>query len=292
MDLSLVDTIKEYPFVLAAVPLAAAALYAINKGKYKDIEIEMPAQKRKDLLFGYYASNATQFAQVRDHTNVIWHAQFYGDLNFIEDVRSCDYPVVLDFSKQLFVKVKNKLVCRDDARQALTDYLNYLKQNGILHRIKYLVPVDEPNYNVLDIANFKKAIDVLKDVKVQFTELDDSKYLCIYGSDSDYWLTDEFDVLGVDCYDQKSQVLTIGYHAKLLGMLKSDQRTVILPGASYYQDPTPFVAYAQAHPEEVEMIIAFFWFYDKNHCKGLGIEKASKSIINKYVQAGTYCVTA
>ena len=101
-----------------------------------------------------------------------------------------------------------------------------------------------------------------------------------------------YDVVGVDDYDQKSELLTIGEHARLLKEKNWNQTTFLVPGAAFGQNPNPFVAYALLNPTEVEAVVPFIWFDDPDHkdVPYTGLEAQSEEQQALWRKAGNICL--
>ena len=269
------------------IGLAAILLKAYSKKyrKYSDISVPTPTTKRDDLLFGYYGSTDSQVEETRDHINVFMCSQWDGPDKSIADILSAKMPTILDVHYQVFELVgESKLnTVRVDAETRLREFLTLLKDSGAISYIKYIYPIDEPNNNVVDIGVLTSALTLIKKVVSEFSELNHAKYAVIYASGDEYTGQDMYDVIGYDDYDKKSSILSEGYQ-KLKRSLKPNQTTILVPGGSYLQDPTPFVNFAQSN-KEVEMILAFLWADDKWGTVGKpGIR--SNAVKDAYIAAG------
>lgn len=254
--------------LLLLAVIAGIILISKKKKKYSDVEILMPTERRNDILYGYYSSLAGQYQNTKDHVNLFWFSGFFNIEEFIEILKGTDKKIVLDVGYIITVKntdKKQKLIVKDGAEFELRTHFQRLKDENVLHKITYLYPIDEPQFSVKDETEHKKLITLVKNIAKEFSELDNVKYAVIYGRHEAFWNLAEHDVVGVDDYDQKSQILTNGEHNRLVKSLNANQKTFLIPGAAFGQTPQPFVAYAHNHPEEVEGIIPFLWFDDINH---------------------------
>ena len=286
-------TVQPWILLVAGLLLLALAAFFIYKNKkskkssYTDIALAIPETRRSDLIYGFYSSLTGTYEAVKDQVNLFWHSNFLdgGDEEFINILKSTNHKVVFDLArfltvqkdvtpwyKELLMKlkiVKNKKkfkgVYNPEGETALRAYFQWLKDLGVLHKISYLYPKDEPNLFVLNPEEHLKMIQVTKRLRSEFSELANARIACIYGNGKPYWNLAEHDVVGVDDYGQKSQILTIGAHAKLVQEKAPHQRTMLIPGPSFGHKPDPWVAYALLNPEEVEMVIPFVWFDNVNH---------------------------
>lgn len=275
--------------------LAAGALALTGCGGgvfgWGEADIPMPAVLRTDLNYCYYMSLPGQMAATADHTNLLWHAQFYG-LDALEaELRGQPHRLVLDCGSQLFVPTgkDSRRALSPNAEPALRAFFGDLRARGLLDRVAYLTPMDEPNLFCDSEADLVNALAILKRVAAEHQELAGVRYMCIYGSSAErlYGLHD-FDVVGIDNYEQQSQVLTKGAHADLMEVIAPHQQVMVIPGAAYYQDPAPFVAYAHTEPR-CWGVVPFIWSHvpasaDKEGWKGLQVQDAAEQ--NRYRKAG------
>ena len=279
-------------FIIALVFIAVLGylVWDAKKDKeWKDIDIPMPETLRNDLLYGYYSSEVGQWEATKDHVNLFWYSHFSSWDEFLWILKNTDKTIVLDLAPYLSKQEGKKKVCREDAVQALTDCFMSLKDHGVLHRIKYLYPIDEPSLSVKNPEEHKKMLQTVIEVRNMFDDLKDSKIAVIYlrGGESNFWNLPYHDVVGVDNYEQKSEVLTKGDYAKLKSMLQYGQTTMLVPGPAFGQKPDPFVAYAHSNPE-VEMVIPFVWFDRPKHkdVEYTGLEAADAVFYQKWINAG------
>lgn len=268
-----------------------AGVMGSRKKKWKDIDIPMPAERRNDLRYGYYLSLPGEMNETGDHTNLFWHAQFYGTQQLAIEMGGRTHELVIDCGPNLFVKENGakKASLAPDAREKLVRYFEELKSFNLLHRVNYLVPMDEPNFFCVSEDHLRSAVNIMKDVASTYPELNNVKYVCIYGSDtSKLWCIELFDIVGIDNYGQKSEVLTRGDHATLMKHILPGQQVLILPGAAYGQNPDSFVAYAHSTPQ-VWGVVPFIWAHvpasaDVEHWTGLS--KRSEAEKDVYRNAG------
>lgn len=246
--------------------LAAAALTLAGCGGggvfgWKDISIPLPEVLRKDLHFCYYLSIPGQMAATAEHTSLLWHGQFYGLDALQSELDGRPHRVVLDCAAQLFVPTgkDSRRALSPNAEPALRGFFADLRARGLLNRVAYLVAMDEPNLFCESEADFLGAVAILKRVTAEYRELAGVRFMCIYGSKAENLHgLHEFDVVGIDNYEQMSQVLTEGAHADLMRLIAPHQQVMVIPGAAYYQDPAAFVAYAHTEPR-CWGVVPFIW---------------------------------
>ena len=282
---------------------------------YGDINIPMPAVLRDGIAFGYYGSLYKTWNQVKDNVNLYWYFNFYSREQFVREIKESkpEMKFVIDLApfiteyknhdeywnainhnndnpdNKIPVPKPERSVLNRDAENRLREHFTYLRNEGVLNRINYLYPIDEPNLLVTTPEEHLKIIKVAKKVAAEFTELKNAKWMAIYVRKVDFWNIEEHDVVGVDNYDQKSEVLTKGDHARLMKAKLPHQTTIIVPGCGYGQNPDAFVAYAHTEPS-VEIVAGFLWFeYDNPEEKDadfVGLEVRDEAFKEKWRQAG------
>lgn len=280
----------QFLIALACIALAVFGYYLYCKHVWGDVSIPMPAMLRTDLHFCYYLSMPGQMVQVADHTDLCWYAQFYKPGQLRDELAGHAHGLVVDCTPQLFTySDKAQYVASDTARASIAAFFAELHSLGLLSRVRYLVTIDEPNINCASEDELRQALSILKAEAAQWPELAGVQYLCIYGEKANkLWCLDQFDIVGVDCYSQRSETLTRGSHADLMRALLPHQQALVIPGAAYGQDPAPFVAYAHANPR-VWGVVPFIWSHvsssaDKEAWTGL--EKQGTEAQERYRQAG------
>lgn len=248
--------------MLILVIIIAIVVIAIAKKKktYNDIAVPAPTTKRTDLLFGYYSCYAEQVAETKDHVNVLHESQFNGVDKTIQNILDAKMTTILDLQHQLFNRAgpKDNYFLMAEAETNLRNFFLLLREKGAIQYVKYLSMVDEPNNTVGSAAVLGQAVDLTKKVAAEFEEFKDVKYFCIYAEDKAFICQEKFDLVGFDDYDKKSAVLT-GKYVSFKASLLPHQKTIIIPGGCYGQDPTPFVNFAQANME-VGLVMPFLWF--------------------------------
>lgn len=233
---------------------------------------------RTDLLYGYYCSGENQVAETKDHVNLFMECSFEGTEKTITSILEAKLPTVLSVSYLLF---NENGVGHALAETYVRDHFNLFKARGALQYVKYLYPIDEPN-NVTTLAELTKAMTILKKIAAEFPELNGVRYATIYaGSKGDYIGIEMFDLVGVDAYDDRSGFLT-GEYVRLLAALRPDQRTILVPGGFHGENPTPWVNFAETHPE-VEILMPFLW-----QSAALGVGIRTLEIKQAYIDAGKY----
>lgn len=273
---------------LTSAAVLAQTLQGCGGGSYSDIEIPMPNMLRNDLNFVYFLSIPGQTIKVQDHTNLIWHGQFYDNARLEIEAQSNNFDIILDCAIQLFSRGFPATVS-STAKEDLHNYFTDLNNRGLLARIKYLICMDEPNLFAKSEYEVRKAMAILKEEAKIWECLRTVKYMCIYGGKGGYYpALDEFDIVGIDNYDQKSEILTIGAHADLMRNILPNQKVMVIPGAAYGQNPNSFVAYAHSEPR-CWGVVPFIWAHVSESADKegwVGLEKQSEEKQNIYREAG------
>ncbi len=269
--------------ITLVILLAAATAYLIYRKTrtFKDIVVAYPGNKRTDLYYGYFASLGNQLEETKDHINLFMDVQFNGPERTRADIAAFNGDAALDVAYQLFVRPEGAKfsILRSDAEARVREFFTFL--TPVLPKIKILFAMDEPN-NTLESGNeFYLGIAILKKVVAEFSL--DVKYAVIYSADKPTICQDQFDYIGIDDYEKKSSIL-VGQYQRLKASLLPHQKTILVPGGAYGQDPWPFVYFAQANPE-VGIVMPFLWYDDTMGAVGAkGIR--SNGLRDEYVKAG------
>ena len=274
-------------FIVAALLYFRGVVPLWNKYKYsKDIVVLEPAIKRTDLYYGYYSCFYDQVAETKDHINLFMESQFQGPDVALDNILKAGMDTALDVMFQVYEKVpgQSESVVRNDAEQRLRDFFTFLRNKGALKYVKILYPSDEPNNTVLNLEEQQKGTSIVRKVAKEFSDLDGVKLAVIFAADKEFIGKELYDYVGFDDYDKKSHVLVNEQYQKLKQELLPHQKTIIVPGGAYGQDPTPFVNFAHAN-SEVGIVMPFLWYDDPwGGVKALGIR--SGALKNAYIAAG------
>lgn len=280
--------------------LALFVLYRIYKAKhptFDDIVVPPPAVYRKDLYFGYFGAYDDQATETLGSVNLWWECGFQGEAKAISNILTAKVATVLScgdpYLYERFQPSGRNWRVKADAETLLRGHFQALRAAGALQYVKVVVPFDEPNTNVA-VGEFQKGIDVVKKVAAEFSELADLKLATIYAFEpTPYDCIEQMDFVGIDDYSQKSAILTNGAYGALKAMLRPDQKTILVPGGCFGQDPTPFVNFAESNPE-VAAVLGFVWFKaptpaDVDAIKGhpwVGIGETGNPLKETYLAAG------
>lgn len=275
-------------FILLAI-VGIVILYFIKL--YKTVPqavIPEPAVKRTDLYYGYYGCVGDQALQVKDHTNLHWESQFDGVGPTVDNILLMNRATVLDVGPQMFIRVDDhgkNWVYNPQAVPALWSLFDNLRAHGVLDRVKVLIPMDEPNINVATPQDLLRAINTIRLVAGNFTELVGFKLACIYAAKPEsFTCIERFDYVAVDDYGEGTNIFTNGTYDALVAAKRPDAKTFIIPGGAFGQDPKPFLNFAHSHPE-VAAVIPFCWFgprEPKDKWVGIGVGP----LRGAYVMAG------
>lgn len=235
--------------------------------------------------FGYYGSKGNQVAETADHTNVHWEAFWDDEQGAIENLRKVDGHVVLDVGR-IFERVGPKnLALRKNAEFLLRDLFDKLREAGVLDKVDATVVHDEPNLPENQIIDeLPLAVGLVRSVASEYPELSGLLQCCIYYSHTPMIHMELFDLVAFDEYGAGADIFRVGGSYDVFrSKLKPGQRTLLIPGGSYGQDPKAFVTAARYYPECLG-IIAFLW-REPGH--GSGAESiCNLPIRDAYVAAG------
>ena len=242
------------------IGIAVVAVRAHAKSKGADIAIA-PAPQRADLLYGYYGCYGNQVQETAGHTNLLFENVWQGLEKAIENMRAANTPTVIDLAAQLFSDYGPlPRSMRPDAQVRVRAVFDAMQRAGVLHLVRIIVPADEPNLPESgSIGLMPEAVALIRSVAADYPELASVKLGVIYFSDKPMEHIGLFDIVGFDAYEERSSIFAPGgLYEQMRARLRPDQRTWIIPGACYGQDPQPFLNYANANAE-VLAIVPFLW---------------------------------
>lgn len=273
-------------FVLVIIAIAYVVSSSKNDNNY---EVADPGTKRNDLLYGYYGCAHSQVEEVKSHVNLHWEAFFEGLETGVKNIKAANMSTVIDVAFCVFTRVAaNKPVSPrpvEEMEANLRSVFDVLRTNGVLDKVVMIVPIDEPNLpENLALAYLPTVVNTIKNVCKEYPELANVLLGCIYYNGNARGNEDLFDVIGFDDYDAKSSIFAPGGdYQKMKANLKEGQKTLIIPGGSYGQDPTPFMNYANGNAE-VWAVLPFLW-YPPTGADMKGIRDLS--VKDAYIAAGT-----
>lgn len=222
------------------------------------IVIPEPSAIRNDLLYGYYLTSPTQVEETRDHVNLIWVGGPWGDDTAIANMQVARLPTVYDVSDHLYVFDGAKRKYNPDAESSLRAHFQRLADLDLLRYIAVIYPVDEPDISVHTEQDVRQANATARKVMAEFRQLGRAKLAVIYAN-GPRWCIEDFDVVATDSYGDKEEIFAEdGIYTELVKLLRPDQKTMIVSGGSFGQDPKPFFNYAQSDPR-VWAMISFLW---------------------------------
>lgn len=271
-------------YILVAIAAIVAIHYVKSnwrRWRYAKDPVFPDAPKRPGLLYGYFGCTKDQVVETKGHVNVLVEVQFEPE-STIKHIRESNTAVMLGLSPYLLDRPdeKTKFTVRPDAEQRLRDHFTALRLAGVLHFVVALSPIDEPNNTVGNVDELTKAVSVIRKVAAEYIELSGYKLYVVYAADKAFIGRDLFDWIGFDDYDMKGSVLTGKQYKELRDSLFPDQKTIIIPGGAYGQDPVPFCNYAKASVE-VAVVMPFLWLDDQGEP---GIR--SNGMAAHYINAG------
>ena len=219
------------------------------------------------MKLGYYLTLPGQIAETQDHVNLLWlDTEGRLPLDMVLHATTLGKSCVIDMAGCLF---SGKTI-RLDAAQRLQVLRSYIKLHGRLSAVEVLVPVDEPNLPETDVAQLlPAAVQIMRDAWPE------AKVGCIYYNDGRFQHHHLFDILGFDDYwieagafDKPRWYERIklffggfvrrGSYLRFAELLRPDQRTWLIPGGTYGEQPAPWVEFAKSRPE-VWAVVPFLW---------------------------------
>lgn len=243
------------------------------------------------MNYGYYLTIGNQFAETRDHVNLLWlddRRHTPAELaHYTRQGKAC----VVDVAGCLF----DGRALRPDAAERLAALRTYIAEHGDTDAVQMLVPCDEPNLPETAVAHLlPEAVRIMRDV------WPGALVGCIYYNDGKFPHLDLFNVAGFDDYSAGAGIfdkprwweriklllgkfVRRGSYLRFVRRLRPDQRTLLVPGGAYGEPPERWVAEAlQRH--EVWGVVPFLWAsnVDGSGINGIG----SLPVRGQYEAAG------
>ena len=269
---------------VAAIGLGAGGLAGCSGPFSKEIDVPLPDVWRNDVMYGYFGCMGNQVVETREHINLFMETNWMGLDGCIANILTAKLPTILDVSWYVFTPTDkgDGRTVRPDAESMLTGYFASLQAAGALQYVKILYPMDEPNNVVVNEDELVKGINLIRKVAAGFKDLIGAKYAVIYATDKPYMGIGEYDYVGIDNYDERSEILKTMYPL-LKNQLKPGQKTILVPGGQspWEQDPEPFVNFAQRNLE-VGILLPFLWCDLPNSKPGIRSNKTR----DQYIAAG------
>lgn len=185
--------------------------------------------------------------------------------DMIEVMQRAKLPAVIDLAPELWQRGSPKDPFEWNparARNALRGLFDHMLREDVLKYVKYVCIMDEPNLPVNNLPEelVELAVSLVREVMAEYPGLASTKLSCIYFYRGPFPAIQRFDVVGFDKYQARESIFWkwFGEYPKFKKLLKAGQRTWIIPGGSFGQDPSPFVEFAHNNLE-VEGIISFLW---------------------------------
>lgn len=260
--------------------------------KNYDISIAEPSIKRPDLLVGYYSTNDEQPNEVKAHVNLNWETQFQGVAGVVRHMQIMKCSTVLDVSPQLYTRkevngeTRTVLNNKDLAEDGLRELFDAMAAGGVLRYVLGITPIDEPNHRPGVMDTVPEALATLKKIINEYNELTGVNLVCIYATGNPYGSIEMFDWVGFDDYGKRTSVLEKrgGLYGQLTRQLRSTQKTIIIPGGTFGQDPVPFINFAHAN-KEVVAVLGFLWHKVDNLEEDFtGIVGSPEPLKNSYIK--------
>lgn len=242
---------------IAVIAIALIALIAKSSGS-------SAPTKRTDIQYGYFGGYWPTAEEVANHVSLFWVVPHWEGIDMaIKSMRLANKDTVLDCASALFTPPpagEKGYTPNPNAEYDLRLLLSALRSANVLHMVKVLTPIDEPNLPETNVDRFiPDAMSLLRRVASEYEELKGVKYGVIYYSRTPMLNMELFDILGFDDYDAGVNILAPdGAYEQFRAKLRPDQRTWLITGGTYGQSPQPFIQYANKN-KEVWAIIPFIW---------------------------------
>lgn len=218
------------------------------------------------MNYGYYLTIGNQFAETRDHVNMLWLDDRRCSPDELASYTMQGKSCVIDVAGCLF----NGKALRPDAEQRLRALREHIRVNGQLDAVHMLVPCDEPNLPKTAVAHLLPEATQIMQASWPGVLLG-----CIYYNDAKFPHMNLFDVVGFDDYDGEygifekprwweriklmfGKFVRRGSYLRFVKKLHPGQQTILMPGGAYGEDPGAWVIEAQQR-EEVWGVVPFLW---------------------------------
>lgn len=201
-----------------------------------------PTVQRHDILYGYFLDFNNQNAETAGTVNLAHESGWFGDDATIASMRQHNLPTMLSV--------------RLDTLPAT---LTHLQQAGVLHQVIALYPVDEPDLNMTD-QDVLTQNATIRQIASGYPELVNVKLAVIYANRGTFPGIASYDWIGMDNYPLGSAILISPLWTRMVGLLRPDQRIILVPpgGDPWRQDPEAFRRYAHENPQVV-LVLPFMW---------------------------------
>jgi hypothetical protein len=240
-----------------------------------------PAPGIHKVYFGYYGTMGAQVAETLPHISLLWESQFEGEDAAVAHMQQALLPTVLDVSAQVYAPSPTTFTLRPDAARRLHTFLQRLHDADLLRYVVALYPIDEPDMSVGDEATIRAANRLIRETAYQFFELHEVPLAVIYSGASRLTAIDDFNWVGFDDYDAGARAAGDLYD-RMRARLRDGQRTLLIPGGAFRQDPAPFVD--TAGRSEVIAMVVFLWFDNWDQKGASGVR--SNGLFPAYCAAG------
>lgn len=268
--------------------IAVLILVGCYGGTSKDSAFNGP---RDVVYYGYYGDLALQFEETKDHVNTVWiaswdrHPLSWADSVFQRTAQAsvAGKKIVIMMTNNTYIKGKfNHMVLLE-----LEDLLTKLSGTDYAESVVALYPQDEPDYAGISAEEVVKGNAAIRDTLSKFSKFKNLPLAVFYTGQETYPGIESYDWVGFDEYDAGARALGAKYN-RMVERLRSDQRTMIIPGGcdKWRQDPRPFVDFALNNPRVVA-VVPFIWIDNadpSNPDVGLGIR--SNGLKELYREAG------
>lgn len=213
--------------------------------------------------FGFYCSNFVQVSETKDFTDFHWECFFNGEEEGFKSIAAAQKDTFLDVTYQVYYPLQTgKFVFNLSAEENLRALKYRLQFADIYKHIKYIVPIDEPDINVLNVEDIH-TVNLL--VKKVFPELG----LAInYAGISRLYYSQDADLVGFDQYGDDlfyARYFETSIYDTFIKRLSPTQDVMLFSGGGdpWQESPIPFFQKAK-QDGRIKYIVAFLWIQRKD----------------------------
>lgn len=272
--------------VLVLLVAGAGIAYLIwKKIKSRQFMPPLPTKLRTDLLYGYYGRDDEQCQTTQGSVNMVIEMRWDEVSNTVARMKKQPLKTILCLTAECFI---NRTTPRpvQTMQTMIRQTLDTLKAEGVLNQIIGFYPADEPNIGGLTDANMNLVNQTIRGVIAEYPELNGAILAVIYGSLGNFVGVSTFDWVGMDDYPEGNNVLIENSMKELRGLLRPDQRIILMPGGAdpFQNNPEAFRRMAHNDPKVVALVPFLWKNYNANNHDYNGI--GANSMKEIYTEVG------
>jgi hypothetical protein len=237
------------------------------------------APYRPGIHYGYYGTLDNQVAETNDHVSLYLESCWDGEAAAFARIKQHGKPTLLEVGRFLYFHEQARR--RPDAETELRVFLDRVKAAGVIGQVIGIYPQDEPDGWGISAQDVLATNAMVRRVAAEYIE---KPILAVFYSTKGTWPgVESFDWVGFDDYGQGANIFTNGQYASLKGVLRPDQRIMLIPGGAFGQRPEPFINTAFQDPQVI-LVMPFIWI---DGWEGKPQNKGIRSVMPEaYRQAG------